>query len=506
MVNFCTLMPMRAIPFKVVCLLGMNDGEYPRSMPPMDFDLMAAPGHYRPGDRSRREDDRYLFLEALLSARENLYISTIARNVNDNSERMPSVLVSQLRDYLAGGWQIETDNADNAPGLLDHLTCLHPLQPFSKAYFLPHGSKGLFTHAREWRKMLDPPETKSDPDRLGPAKIDTGPELIPLIRCLKNPIKCFFNQRLNVYFDDAGAITQNQEPFALDGLSPFNQGKMLLNAGLATPVSEGPEAVQQAVHRAAQRLQRTGELPPGGFGPLSAQKLAEPVLQMLKYHHRLTEGFPHACSPVEIRFPIRMDGCDCEALEDWLDGLRTNQPEASTLEKPGPYTRWEFYPNEILDKKGRVSRPDSLVGLWVKHLAGCARGMVLTSILVAPDGLAELPPLHPEKAGKWLADIIAFWWQGLQQPLPVTAKTALAYLKRLFSNNGDGVLEKAREAARKAYEGDGYHFKGELGYGDGVYLKRCYPDFDALWQAENNSFETLAEQFYGPLMKTIRSN
>jgi exodeoxyribonuclease V gamma subunit len=497
MVNFCTLMPMRAIPFKVVCLLGMNDGEYPRGMPPMDFDLMAAPGLYRPGDRSRREDDRYLFLEALLSARENLYISYIGRDVNDKSERMPSVLVSQLRDYLAGGWQIETDNAMD---LLDHLTCLHPLQPFSKAYFLPDGSRELFTHAREWRKMLDPPETKSDPDRLDPAPIDTGPGLIQLIRCLKNPIKCFFNQRLNVYFDDAETITRNQEPFALDGLSPFNQGKMLLNAGLAAPASECSEAV----YSAARRLQRTGELPPGGFGPLSAQKLAEPVFQMLKYHHRLTKDFPHACPPVEIRFPIRIDGCDCEVLEDWLDGLRTNQPEASTLEKPGQYTRWEFYPNEILDKKSRVSRPDSLVALWVKHLAGCARGMALTSILVAPDGLAELPPLHPEKAGKWLADIIAFWWQGLQEPLPVTAKTALAYLNLLFSSdNREGVLEKAREAARKAYEGDGYHFKGELGYGDGVYLKRCYPDFDALWQAENNSFETLAERIYGPLMETI---
>ncbi len=500
MVNFCTLMPMRSIPFKVVCLLGMNDGEYPRSMPPMDFDLMATPGLFRPGDRSAREDDRYLFLEALLSARENLYISYISRNVNDKSERMPSVLVSQLRDYLAGGWETETDNAH---ALLDHLTCLHPLQPFSKAYFLPHGSKGLFTHAQEWRKMLDPQETKSDQDRLGPAQIDTEPGLIQLIRCLKNPIKCFFNQRLNVYFDDAETITRNQEPFALDGLSPFNQGKILLNAGLATPDSESPEAVQQAVHRAARRLQRTGELPPGGFGPLSAQKLAEPVLQMLKYHHRLTEDYPHECPPVEIRFPIRIDGCDCEALEDWLDGLRVKEPEISTPTKSTNYARWEFYPNEILDKKGRVSRPDSLVGLWVKHLAGCVRGMVLTSILVAPDGLAELPPLHPEKAGEWLADITAFWWQGLQQPLPVTAKTALAYLKILFSNDKESTPEKAREAARKAYEGDGYNFSGELGYADGVYLKRCYPDFDALWQAEQYRFKTLAERTYGPLMATI---
>jgi len=500
MVNFCTLMPMRAIPFKVVCLLGMNDGEYPRSMPTMDFDLMATPGLYRPGDRSRREDDRYLFLEALLSAREKLHISYVARNVHDNSERMPSVLVSQLRDYLAEGWQIETtpwekNETGNAQTLLDHLTCLHPLQPFSKAYFQPHGSRDLFTHGVEWRKMLDPKETRSDQKSLGPAQIHTAPGLSQLIRCLKNPVKSFFNERLDVYFDDTGTITQNREPFALDELSPFNQGKRLLNIGLAIPDSEGSEAVCQAVHRAAQRLQHTGELPPGGFGPLTAKALTEPVLQMLEHHQRLARDYPHPCSPVEIRFPIRIDGCSCQVLEDWLDGLRTK--------KPGQYTRWTFYPKNILDSKNRISRLDSLVDLWVRHLAGCARGMTLTSILVAPDGLAELSPLHPEKAGQWLDEIIRFWWQSLQQPLPVTAKTALAYVKILFSNDGEEALEKAREAARKAYEGDGYNFQGELGYTDGVYLKRCYPDFDALWQAKDNRFKTLAEQIYKPIMETI---
>ena len=65
-VTFCTLMPMRAIPFKAVCLLGMNDGDYPRRSPRADFDLIGLPGMTRPGDRSRRDDDRQLMLEALL--------------------------------------------------------------------------------------------------------------------------------------------------------------------------------------------------------------------------------------------------------------------------------------------------------------------------------------------------------------------------------------------------------------------------------------------------------
>ncbi|MEG2630558.1 MAG: exodeoxyribonuclease V subunit gamma, partial [Comamonas sp.] len=130
-VTFCTLMPMRAIPFEVVCLLGMNDGDYPRRATRSDFDLMALPGQLRPGDRARRDDDRQLMLEALLSARRMLYISWAGRSVRDNSEQPPSVLVSQLRDYLAAGWVGEGGD------LLAQRTFHHPLQPFSRSYFSP---------------------------------------------------------------------------------------------------------------------------------------------------------------------------------------------------------------------------------------------------------------------------------------------------------------------------------------------------------------------------------
>jgi len=85
-------MPMRAIPFRVVCLLGMNDGDYPRQQTPADFDLMAQPGQALPGDRSRREDDRYLFLEALLSARDTLHVSWVGRSVRDNTVLPPSAV------------------------------------------------------------------------------------------------------------------------------------------------------------------------------------------------------------------------------------------------------------------------------------------------------------------------------------------------------------------------------------------------------------------------------
>jgi exodeoxyribonuclease V gamma subunit len=151
-VTFATLMPMRAIPFRQVCLLGMNDGDYPRSRIPMDFDLMAR--DYRPGDRSRREDDRYLFLEALLSARESLHISWVGRSINDNSERPPSVLVGQLRDHLAAGWRLAGEAGRGGCGRRparrpDRRASAAALQSRTISRRTP-GQPAWFTYAEEW--------------------------------------------------------------------------------------------------------------------------------------------------------------------------------------------------------------------------------------------------------------------------------------------------------------------------------------------------------------------
>src|SRR5262249_55953388 len=110
-VTFCGFKPMRSIPFRIVCLAGMDDGAFPRPAQRLAFDLMArAP---RLGDRSTREDDRYLFLETLLSARDRLYISYVGQSVKDNSLAPPSVLVSELLDYVEQGF---TPGSGQSPG------------------------------------------------------------------------------------------------------------------------------------------------------------------------------------------------------------------------------------------------------------------------------------------------------------------------------------------------------------------------------------------------------
>ncbi len=493
MVNFGTLMPMRAIPFKVVCLLGINDGDFPRSHPPLDFDLMAGKGLYRPGDRSRREDDRYLFLEALLSAREKFYISHVGRDVRDNSERMPSVLVGQLRDYLDAGWQLDPGGQlDNNGQLLNNLTCIHPLQPFGSAYFL-NERPDLFTYAHEWRSSLGFKDPGVVEGPLEPSPFDGALQLASLIRFLKNPVQYFFNQRLAIRFDDVSVVSQDQEPFALDFLAPFGLGSQLLEAGL----SAEPGAVEITIAREAERLTRTGELPMAGFGKLAAKELKQPVLSMVNQHHELCSQWPLACDPMEISIPLDPDQSQVSTLDDWLDRLHeTGSPDASNA--LARYGRWEFYPRPIMDKGGKLFRLYSLVPLWVKHLSGCAQGMDLASSLVAPDGVATLKPLEKTRAKKILMTLIGHWWEGRNYPLPVTAKTGIAYVDILKAKDG----EKAKAEALKTYEGDGFRSHGELGYDR--YLQREYPEFDALWQAHDNSFTTLCETLYEPLVCALR--
>ena len=504
MVNFGTLMPMRAIPFKVVCLLGINDGDFPRSHPPLDFDLMAGKGLYRPGDRSRREDDRYLFLEALLSAREKFYISYVGRDVRDNSERMPSVLVGQIRDYLDAGWQLEGQGDDKNSPLLNNLTCIHPLQPFGSAYFLKDRPE-LFSYAHEWRSSLEfeapgmPDEPLPDeplPDEplidkpLESLQFEGVLQLTSLIRFLKNPVQYFFNQRLAVRFDDVSVVSKDQEPFALDFLAPFGLGSQLLEAGL----SADPEAVETAIAREAERLTRTGELPMAGFGKLAAKELKQPIISMVNHHHELCSQWPLECDPMEISIALDPDLSTVSSLDDWLDQLyETAIPDASAR-----FGRWEFYPKSIMDKGGKLFRLYSLVPLWIRHLSGCAQGMDLVSHLVAPDGIATLVPLERTKARQILMTIIALWGEGLNQPLPITAKTGITYVD-ILKAKGE---EKAKLDALKSYEGDDFRSKGDLGYS--IYLQRTYPNFDALWQAMDNRFTILCETLYEPLVSALR--
>ncbi|HAT41403.1 MAG TPA: exodeoxyribonuclease V subunit gamma, partial [Rheinheimera sp.] len=215
-VNFATLMPMRAIPFRQVHLLGMNDGAFPRQVQKQDFDLMAQ--HYRPGDRSRRDDDRYLLLEALLSARERLRISWLGRDKFDNSALEPSVLIAQLREHLSQGWTLTTGTP-----LLDALTVEHPLQPFSRRYL-----QELPSYHYEWQRFYQPKPSETQwplPARMP----QTAVPLAVLSDFVRDPVRCFFRQRLQVSFEFFEQSVADHETFVANALDHYQLRQRLVD-------------------------------------------------------------------------------------------------------------------------------------------------------------------------------------------------------------------------------------------------------------------------------------
>ncbi|SEP00819.1 exodeoxyribonuclease V subunit gamma [Pseudomonas sp. NFACC39-1] len=461
-VNFCTLMPMRAIPFKLVCLLGMNDGDYPRAQPPLDFDLMGS--DYRPGDRSRREDDRYLLLEALLSAREKLYISWVGRSIRDNSDRPASVLVGQLRDHLASGWRLADDSKD----LLEALTQDHPLQPFSARYF--HQGSALFSYASEWRMLHGAHEHAAQSQVLEPYVQEEPLGLGQLQDFLRNPVRHFFSQRLKIFFEAIEAPLADDEPFVLDALQRYSLSDSLLEAALVR--LDQPD-LALATH--AKRLQNSGLLPMAGFGECMQRELIEPLPDLLQRYQQLLALWP---TPLTSALPVSLQ-LHGVSVEGWLSGLHQRAD--------GAVLTISAIPNGIGSPKTR--KWHRLIRPWVNHLVACANGFSMTTALVASDDSLLLAPFEEPVARRLLGDLLQAWQAGMRQPLPVAVKTAFAWL-------GQSDPAKADAAARKAYEGDGQNSEGERR--ESPALARQFADFDALTADE--TFSDWCDALYRPLL------
>lgn len=458
-VSFGTLMPMRAIPFRVVCLLGMNDGDYPRQQAPADFDLMAQPGQALPGDRSRREDDRYLFLEALLSARDALHVSWVGRSARDNAPLPPSVLVGQLRDYLAAGWRL----ADGDDKLLDALTVEYPLQPFSRRYFGADGDPRLFTYAREWQRAhrLEPTPPEQAPEELAPWQPEAPLALAQLQSFLARPVRFFFNQRLKVYLGAEEAEAPDDEPFALDGLERHQAIQAALQAAVAA--DEAPLAVDAAV----RRLGEQGLFPVGGFGELWRENVAGEARVLATLWHTADRRWPRVADKFELRHAAH--GL---VLEDWMADLRSPGPEQTGVD----YVRLELVQGALRSTRSRGLRLDRLIAAWMAHLFAHAGGLAVETRIVALDAQPRFPALPPDIARQWLDDLLGALAAGMRAPLPIARKAAFAWIQ------GEREGKDAVAAARQCYDRD------ESGQRiaeveEDPYLQRAWPTFQAMLDA-----------------------
>ncbi|MFL6710694.1 MAG: exodeoxyribonuclease V subunit gamma [Massilia sp.] len=470
-VTFCSLMPMRAVPFKVVCLLGMNDGDFPRRANHSDFDLLVLPGMARPGDRSRRDDDRYLMLEALLSARDKLYVSWVGRNVRDNSEQPPSVLVAQLRDYIKAGWGLQD---------LDRFTTTHALQPFSRRYF---EEGGLRSYAAEWRGAHadgSQPAVDAPLASLPPFELEAGYQLKlgELATFVRQPARYFFRRRLDVRFIEPDALGQDEEPFGFDALERYALEDSLLDDSADGTVDAtadaAPDTVRAALAARAGRLAREGMLPIGLRGRMWQDDLVEALVPVRAAWLAQQARLPRAAPRLAVHLAFD-DGA--VLIEDWIDRLRANDNDTAWLLQIS---------SKVLDKEGRP-RPDKLIGPWLRQLAAAASGDPVAGCLVARDAVVEMAPLEQAAALADLSKLVALWRRNLDAPLPVACATSLALL--------------AEQDAKAVYEGS-FQIAGEAAREP--CLARLWPDFATL--AAQPEALPMAEALYAPLLAWIEES
>ena len=465
-INFATLMPMRAIPFQQVWLLGMNDGDYPRSVRPADFDLMAK--DYRPGDRSRREDDRYLFLEALLSARKKLVISWIGRSIRDNAQRPASVLVGQLRDHLAAGWQLQ-----GGGDLLKALTTEHPLQAFSRQYFLPNRVANLFTYAHEWRQLH---ELKDNALQKYPAWQPESPvTLQELAAFLRHPVKTFYSQRLGINWYAQHEVLQNEETFTLDGLETWSLENKLIQQVLYALALQPEQATDVLLQEAVARLQRSGDLALPPFAQQQGHALTQALTEPLATYRQIIQEYSNPLATIKRSVSLRVAEQGAVLLEDSLSDVRTNTHNERL---------------RLIVQASRIHQGDSykwyhLVRQWPAHLFAQLSGATVTRIL-GPDTDMLLPALESEQAEILLLDMLSVWRLGMTQLLPLPCKTAFAALE------GTGK-------PRDAYEGN-HNISGENS--DHPAFKRFWPNYADLEQQA--LFHELSQRLYQPLMDVFK--
>ncbi|QMB04890.1 exodeoxyribonuclease V subunit gamma [Citrobacter freundii] len=462
-VNICTLMPMRSIPFKVVCLLGMNDGVYPRQLAPLGFDLMSQ----KPmrGDRSRRDDDRYLFLEALISAQQTLYISYIGRSIQDNSERFPSVLVQELLDYIGQSHYLPGDEAltcdESEARVKAHITRLHTRMPFDAQNYLPGEQQ---SYAREWLPAASL-TGKAHTDFVQPLPY-VMPEILTLEtlqRFWAHPVRAFFQMRLQVNFRSEESDIPETEPFILEGLTRYQLNQQLLN----TLVEE------HDAERLFRHFRAAGSLPYGAFGEIlwdaqrqEMQSLAERII---------------ACRQPGQSMEIDLN-CNGVQITGWLPQVQQDG-----------LLRWR--PSLLSVSQG--------VQLWLEHLVYCASGGTGESrLFLRKDAEWRFPPLDAEQAMRYLAQLVDGYREGMSSPLLVLPESGGAWIKTCYDAANDAMLEdddtrqKARSKFLQAYEGN-MMVRGE---GDDIWYQR-------LWrQLEPDTLEAIVAQSQRFLLPLFRFN
>jgi exodeoxyribonuclease V gamma subunit len=421
-VTFCSMLPMRSIPFRVICLLGMNGADYPRRSWAPAFDLIAK--YPRPCDRSRRKDDRYLFLEALLSARQRLIISYVGLSSEDNSILPPSVLVTELLDYLEEGFA-----RPDGGTIQEYLVTTHRLQAFSPAYFQDDG--GLFSYSEDNRRAAQCLREKNKavpvPVSLLPLPDETWRHvsIADLVSFFADPVRFLFRRRLNADIAGTEVLPEEREPFSLGGLEKYALEQALVEMGIAGADLQGYRDFARA----------SGKLPHGAVGVYSYQSLLKEV-----------RGFAEQVKPF-----ISGKEASARDIDLSMGGFRLSG-------------NIRLYNGGLVHFRYADLKVKDYLNLWIAHLALAvlSGGASTPAVLLGKDGAWRFQ--NPSDPGEHIAALLNTYWEGLSKPLKFFPRSSWEYGRVVFGNGKP--RQEGRQAAATIWRGNDFQ--------DGEGANPCY--------------------------------
>ncbi len=456
-VTFSSMVPMRNIPAKVICVLGLNDNTFPGSILPVAFDLM----HRAPqkGDRSHRKEDRQLFLEILLAAKERVYFSYIGQSNRQDSKFPPSVLLRELIDYLSDRYGIKEKE----------MVTEHSLQAFSPKYFKADKSP-LFSYSQrnldianrlmdsetEYKGFLSGKLPDPDPDykRL---------TVNSLIHFFQHPARYLLQNRFGIYLNHDKILDEDREPFRLEGLEGYRIGQDLLDRYLN-------------------------------------QKSLESYKQVATAADLLPEGWPGEQAFNQKTADVQQFGSNLQDIlrQDKLETLEVDI-ELGEFRITGKLDR--IHTNEqVLYRYGSM-RPKDLIELWIRHLAfqyvkpesHSGQSRLYTRGNKQPVEFYHLPPISDP--ADILKNLLRIYWSGLKENTLFFPEISYTFAHEVCFRNNDP--EKGIKAAGHKWKDDFTSYPRE---GDDPYNKLLTGDVNPL---DYKDFQGISKSFWEPFFDIL---
>ncbi|MDJ0778691.1 MAG: exodeoxyribonuclease V subunit gamma [Gammaproteobacteria bacterium] len=383
-VTVCGMRPLRAIPFQAICLLGMNDRDFPRRDPPDELDLARGAREFEPG---RRDEDRYLMLETLLSARRCLYISYTGRSLHDDGLARPSSLVQELLDFIT-----ERFHAEDGESLVDSLQQVHPMQAFSPRNFAPPrpGYRADWCQVARALGGRNDLETHGWPRHTLATGQMTSARLSQLHAFVSHPVQFFFRQRLALYLERE-TEQDDDEAFSLGPLQRWQLMHRLAEDLLLDRADS------------SERLLAGGLLAHGEAGRVQIDSARAEQQKWFEALQRFATGERRRL-PLDLRLPNDL------TLVGSIDG---------------------YYPGRgLMAHHAGKLRGKHRLRAWIDHLALCASDGFAdgeATYLLATDAQRRYAPLPGAAARELLVDLCDLLQEGCSRPLPVLPETSFAW-------------------------------------------------------------------------------